>query len=1257
MRTEAPPPTLLRARALLCALALLTAGTAAAEPTSVVLVGTVKDALNCLPDNTACAEARLAFEAEDNLWQAVLPLRKGTWTFRAAVEEAGSVSTYGQGGKVDGAAFSLTLAADSDVKFYFDSKSHWVSGNKSSVIATVAGSFQAALGCPGDWQPSCLRSWMQDPDGDGIYTFTANLPGGSYKYKVALDEGWTTSYGQNGGGGDITLDIPAGGATVKFYFDPKSHWVTSTKNANAVIATVAGSFQNELGCPPNPGESSDGDWRPSCLRSLMNDLDGDGLYTFTTTLPEGSYEYKVALDEGWATSYGKDGGGGNLSFDIPAGGAEIVFSFNPVTHVPSHSIVGVDVPRGNIRRVRAYWVSGDWLVWQPELPVPDGAVFSLHHDLSGAMTLEPSGIAGGSSITLERALLGLPPDVEARFPHLAGKLALRIPDASGIDVRQVLKGQLALSVKDAEGRLLDATSVQLPGVLDALYANDETLGVSWANGAPTLKLWAPTARNVSLHVFADSTSTTPVALVPMQLDQATGVWSHTGSADWKGRFYLYEVEVYVHAQKKVVKSLVTDPYSLSLSTNSTRSQLVDLADPALAPTDWASLVKPALDAPEDIVLYELHLRDFSINDATVPADKRGTFAAFTESGSNGMKHLRRLATHGLTHVHLLPVFDIATIDEDRSKHQPPAGDLSSMAPDSEAQQAAISAVRDLDGFNWGYDPYHYTVPEGSYAVNPDGSARILEFRQMVKALSDSGLRVVMDVVYNHTHAAGLADKSVLDKVVPGYYHRLNADGNVETSTCCANTASEHAMFEKLMVDSLVTWARAYKVDGFRFDLMGHHMKANLVKAQEKLRALTLEKDGVDGSKIYLYGEGWNFGEVENNKRGVNATQLNMPGTGIGTFSDRLRDAARGGGPFSGLQEQGFTSGLWYDPNGTDQGTSDNQREKLLHQADLIRVGLAGNLRDYALVNKAGETVKGSQVDYNGQPGGYTVDPQEVITYVSAHDNETLFDAIQLKAPASADLDARVRMHNMAMSLVALGQGIPFFHAGDELLRSKSMDRNSYNSGDWFNKLDFTYESNNWGVGLPPAGDNQEKWSVMKPLLANPDLKPGSAHITRALDHFEELLSIRKSAALLRPRTAEDVQAKVRFLNTGASQVPGLIVMNLRDEAAADGITDIVVLFNANDEAQAFPIPEYAGRGMKLHPVQADSSDTAVRTASFDASGAFTVPARTTAVFVNAQATPSEDDGCGGCAGTGGGAFGALAVLLGGVLRSRRRQRA
>jgi pullulanase-type alpha-1,6-glucosidase len=446
---------------------------------------------------------------------------------------------------------------------------------------------------------------------------------------------------------------------------------------------------------------------------------------------------------------------------------------------------------------------------------------------------------------------------------------------------------------------------------------------------------------------------------------------------------------------------------------------------------------------------------------------------------------------------------------------------------------------------------------------------------------------------------------------------LNRDGNIETSSCCPNTASEHNMMEKLLIDSVLTWARAYKVDGFRFDIMGHHMKRNMVKLRQALDALTPAADGVDGPKVYVYGEGWNFGEVANNAQGVNATQANMAGTGIGTFNDRIRDGARGGGPFSGKQEQGFLTGLYYDPNTTDQGSTGDQQAHLLERTDWIRVGLAGNLAGYQFVDRFGNLVAAAEVNYNGQPAGYTADPQEVINYVDAHDDETLFDAIQLKAPVSASVADRVRMQDLGMSLVTLGQGIPFVHAGIDMLRSKSLDRNSYNSGDWFNRLDFTYSSDNWGVGLPPARDNQSNWAIMRPLLADPALKPGSDQIQDAVAHFREALAIRKSSKLFRLRTADDVKQRLKFHNTGPGQLPGLIVMQLSD---AHGTVDrrhdqIMVLINANKVDQSFTLGDVAGRRFVLHPVLRSSHDPEVRVASFNrGSGSFSVPARTAAVF-------------------------------------------
>jgi pullulanase/glycogen debranching enzyme len=218
----------------------------------------------------------------------------------------------------------------------------------------------------------------------------------------------------------------------------------------------------------------------------------------------------------------------------------------------------------------------------------------------------------------------------------------------------------------------------------------------------------------------------------------------------EGASYLFEVDVYVPAEDEVVTNTVTDPYALALTTDSARGVIVDLDDPSLRPAGWSSLAKPDLAQPEDSTIYELHVRDFSIGDESVPAAHRGGYLAFTDTGSDGMQHLQTLADAGLNTVHLLPVFDIATIPERRADQATPACDLESFGPAAEEQQACVTAVAATDGFNWGYDPWHYTTPEGSYATDPEGPSRTLEFRQMVAALNESGLRVVMDVVYNHT---------------------------------------------------------------------------------------------------------------------------------------------------------------------------------------------------------------------------------------------------------------------------------------------------------------------------------------------------------------------------------------------------------------------------------------------------------------------------------------------------------------------------
>jgi pullulanase len=897
----------------------------------------------------------------------------------------------------------------------------------------------------------------------------------------------------------------------------------------------------------------------------------------------------------------------------------------------------------------AHLISRGTLAWN----VTDAAAvsFELRYSATGAVGASGSDVTGGSTIALTPRAATLAAGTVP--PQFGGWRAFDIAAADLPKVQDALKGQIVAVARKADNTAFAATAVQTPYALDDLYAYDGALGVSFASvaGAPSFALWAPTAQSVKLHVYgADKTeiSGSPIAMTA----GTNGVWTATGDASWYGGYYVYELSVYHPASGKVEDLTVTDPYAVNLSTNGQYAQIVDLDDPALKPAGWDAMVKPALTAPEDIVIEEAHLRDFSANDATVPAAERGKYLAFTEPDSDGMKHLAALSQAGLTHLHLLPVFDIATVDEDPA-NRVDLGDtfdrlcakntavpaalcaqfagksileaIQSFAGDSDQQTAIVGYMKALDSFNWGYDPFHYGAPEGSYASTADGTAKIVEFREMVQGLNAVGLRLVMDVVYNHTNAAGLSPYSVLDKVVPGYYHRQDLQtGYVLSSSCCANTATEHHMMGKLMVDTVVRWARDYKVDGFRFDLMGLHLKSDILKVQAAVQA-------VDPT-IYLYGEGWDSGEMQHNAYGFNATQVNMAGTGVGTFNDRLRDAARGSSAFDNgcdltknpvqcaeRQNQGFSSGLYLDPNELNSG-SQTEKDNLGHALDLIKIGMAGSIADLRMVTATGSTTVSGAVAYNGASAGYTKDPQESINYVSAHDNQILWDIVQYKMPTGRSAAARVRADLLASDVVLLGEGIPFFHLGDDLLRSKSMDKNSYDSGDWFNRVDWTGQSNGWKSGLPNSVDDAANWTLIKTIFGDPTAAVGSSDIAAASAHFQEMLKIRKSSPLFRLRTDADVRTRVDFPNAGPSQVPGVIVMTITDGTCAGADLDpardgIVVVVNADLASHAMTVA--GATGFTLHTVQQNSADATVTTASFS-NGTFTVPARTTAVFEQLQ---------------------------------------
>ncbi|MFD5327670.1 pullulanase-type alpha-1,6-glucosidase [Streptomyces sp. NPDC127092] len=858
-------------------------------------------------------------------------------------------------------------------------------------------------------------------------------------------------------------------------------------------------------------------------------------------------------------------------------------------------------PNLDLNKAEAQWIDRDTVVWK--VKTTDSTSQQLVYAENGGITVTDGALSTeGRWLRLTPA--ALTDAQKARFPHLRDHPAFTVDPRDADRVRGALRGQLIATQRAANGALLAATGVQTAGVLDDLYAGRATgagLGPVFRGGRPTLSVWAPTAQSVALELDGRT--------VPMRRDAASGVWSVTGPKSWNGKPYRYVVRVWAPSVQKLVENRVTDPYSTALTTDSARSLVVDLADPALAPAGWNTLKKPAPVPLRDAQIQELHVRDFSIADPTAKAEHRGTYLAFTDEESKGARHLKALADSGTSYVHLLPAFDIGTVPEKKSEQTAPACDLKVYAPDSEEQQACVAAAAAKDAYNWGYDPLHYTVPEGSYATDPEGTRRTVEFRRMVQALNDDGLRTVMDVVYNHTVAAGQSDKSVLDRIVPGYYQRLQADGSVATSTCCANTAPENAMMGKLVVDSVVTWAKQYKVDGFRFDLMGHHPKENILAVRKALDALTVEKDGVDGKAIILYGEGWNFGEIADDARFVQATQKNMAGTGVATFSDRARDAVRGGGPFDedpGIQ--GFASGLYTDPNASSSnGTPEQQKARLLHYQDLIKVGLTGNLAGYTFTDTSGRTVKGSEVDYNGAPAGYAAAPGDALAYADAHDNETLYDALAFKLPAGTPAADRARMQVLAMATATLSQGPALSQAGSDLLRSKSLDRNSYDSGDWFNAIHWDCrDGNGFGRGLPPAADNKAKWGYGRPLLVNPAVTPGCAEIDGASAAYRDLQTIRTTEPVFSLGTAARVQDALSFPLSGRDESPGVITMRLGD---------LVVVFNATPQQQKQTVATLAGKAHRLHPVQADGSDATVKSAAYEtASGTFTVPARTVAVF-------------------------------------------
>lgn len=895
-----------------------------------------------------------------------------------------------------------------------------------------------------------------------------------------------------------------------------------------------------------------------------------------------------------------------------------------------------------IENMEAHWVQRDLILYQGP---PLARFFELWASENAEIELnERFEITGGERVPLALSEEEVPASVARAFPRIADRRPLRVPTASAAE--DLLHKQLVVVARDQGGGVLAATQVQIPGVLDDIYAFGGRLGVTYQDRQPSLRLWAPTAQAVQLIRY--NADLEELARGPMT-EEPDGTWTISGDPSWNRTYYRYLITVYHPMSRRIETFEVSDPYSVGLSADGTHSQFLDLAgDVSLQPTGWDNLALPPLDDLSDVVIYEGHLREFSSADPSSAASERGKYGAFTSNGqganptSLGMSHLENLALAGVNVLQLLPINDVVGVAETPSARVDIEDSFDALCsanpsiPVSEctrqgsnrifdvllgadtttttAQQVA-AWLKDVDSHDWGLDALHYLVPDGAYAEeSADSARRVLEVREMVQALAEIGLRTGIEFSFNHTPASGPSSPfSILDKVVPGYYHRLDEDtGEVQRLTGGADTASEHFMMSRLMSDAVRTWTQEYKVGAIRIDQMAQHTINDMALVR-------VTADTVDPS-IYVYGEDSGAADLS----GEEAVPSNLAGTRIGALSPTLRDAVRGGRPSDVAPDvriaQGFATGLFYAPNELNSGSA-AEETTLLQLADAIRVGMAASLGDFAFIDRGGTRTTGGSLIVNGSTVGYADAPFEAVNYVSRHAGPTLYDIGAYKLATGTAIDERLRRHNFAIGLSVFAQGIPSLHMGVDLLRSKSMHRSSQDAGDWFNRIDWARSATGWNIGLPGADTDAANWSLITTILMDSSVIPGKTEIERAASILPEMLRVRGSTPLFRLRTKQDVLTRIDYHNTGPQQTPGLIVQSITDGTCAGidldpNLDAVVVIANGTPTEQSFDL---AGAGaFALHPSFAASQDV-VRNATYDlSSGRFTVPALTIAVFQEAQ---------------------------------------
>lgn len=578
-------------------------------------------------------------------------------------------------------------------------------------------------------------------------------------------------------------------------------------------------------------------------------------------------------------------------------------------------------------------------------------------------------------------------------------------------------------------------------------------------------LWAPTAEEVRVLLYDSGNEGSAYQTLSLEMGE-DGIWNTSIKEDLKGKFYTFNVKVNG-------KWLGDTPgiMAKAVGVNGKRAAVIDLR--STDPEGWANDVRPLLKDYADIIVYEMHHRDFSL-DSVSGIRNKGKFLALTELGTTtsqgektGIDHLKE---RGVTHVHILPSYDYASVDESK--------------PDK-AQ------------YNWGYDPQNYNVPDGSYSTDPyKPDVRIKEFKQMVQALHKAGIRVVLDVVYNHTFNT---EESNFERTVPGYFYRQTKDGKPANGSGCGNeTASDRAMMRKYMVESVLYWINEYHIDGFRFDLMGIHD----IETMNEIRAAV---DKIDPS-IFIYGEGWaaSAPQLDQEELAMKANIYKMPR--IAAFSDEMRDGLRGG---------------WDD---------DRKGAFLIGQPGhemSIKFGLVGAVKHPQVINDS--------VNYSKEP--WALQPTQMISYVSCHDDMCLADRLKATMPDATD-EERASLHKLAETFVFTSQGVPFIFAGDEMMRDKKGIHNSYNSPDSINTIDWRNKTIHHDV----------------------------------FDYVRELITLRKNHPAFRMGDADKVRQYMEFLPVEGSN---LVAFILKDNANGDSWKNIIVAFNSRKEPAKLSIP--AGR--------------------------------------------------------------------------------